>query len=252
MLDLQLFLGRPIITPASVSSSKSKPPQFDSEATYTDSLVLGTFERETIDGEVEYLTSHLDIANSNLPILRDVMRKGQSLYERSIGKASQASHARAKDMSKEGSWGLSGAGEAANVHPVLALSRSSAFTPTVPVSDSNSALVPSFSASKSSKSKCAGVDAARTSLIQIVESFRPNETVFEISARGKNNGKFAAGATLMNNRRRTLEKIIKHKRIASWDNIPSILSNVESDGLVHEDGADVDMEMANEEDLQVR
>lgn len=226
LLDLQLFLGRPLTNKA-----------LGGEAAYTDSLVLGTFEREAIDIDVEYIT-RLDVSNSSLSSLRQVMARGQSMYERSIGKASQASYARAKEMVKDGSWGLSGAGEAAHVHPIFALrniSPSSTTIATLLEGDSSTA-GPSISISTSTTPD---VLAARNSLMKVVESFRPSETVFEIGARGK-----TAGAVLMNSRRKTLEKIVKKTPVTS---VPTVLA----EETPWADKEDVDMEMAEEEEIQV-
>jgi ATP-dependent RNA helicase DDX54/DBP10 len=215
LLDLQLFLGRPLI---------GKAPE--GEASYTDSLVLGTFNRETIDTEVECI-AHLDVANSSLPTLRQVMRRGQSMYERSIGKASQASYARAKEMTKNGSWGLSGAGEAANVHPVFALRRGD----------------PAASSTRESSSREPSnnldLEAARNSLMRAVESFKPGETVFEIGTRGR-----TSSATLMNSRRKTLEKVMKK---SPKPEVPTVLSAVSA----WNKAKPVDLEMAEEADLEV-
>jgi ATP-dependent RNA helicase DDX54/DBP10 len=110
LLDLQLFLGRPL---------RTKVKNIAGESGYVDNLVLGTFSREVIDQEIEYVKS-LDERESSLPTLREVMRKGQGMYERSKGKASQASYKRAKEMIKEGKWGFSGMmGEEGVIHPVL-------------------------------------------------------------------------------------------------------------------------------------
>ncbi|KAI0753932.1 P-loop containing nucleoside triphosphate hydrolase protein [Irpex lacteus] len=87
LLDLQLFLGRPI---------KSEIPHAGDQV-YTESLVLGPFDRDRLDEEAEYVRK-LDEENHNLDTLREVMKKG---------KASQASYNRAKVMIKEGNkWGL--------------------------------------------------------------------------------------------------------------------------------------------------
>ena len=215
LLDLQLFLGRPLV---------GKTP--GGEASYTDSLVLGTFNREAIDMDVEYI-AHLDVANSSLPTLRQVMRRGQTMYERSIGKASQASYSRAKEMTKDGSWGLNGAGEAANVHPVFAQRRSN----------------PEASVTRESSSRellsNAGTEAARNSLMRAVESFRPAETVFEIGTRGK-----TSNAILMNSRRKTLEKVTKK---SPKPDVPTVLSEAPA----WDKSKPVDLEMAEEDDLEV-
>ncbi|KAI0316257.1 DEAD-domain-containing protein [Amylostereum chailletii] len=62
LLDLQLFLGRPIQSDVPASRRRD-------ESTYTESLILGSFAREIADEEVEYIRS-LDTANNSLPTLR--------------------------------------------------------------------------------------------------------------------------------------------------------------------------------------
>jgi ATP-dependent RNA helicase DDX54/DBP10 len=224
LLDLQLFLGRPI---------SSKLLAEADEAAFTESLILGTFDREAVDSEVESII-RLDSSNSSLPMLRDVMRKGQGMYERSMGKASQASYARAKDMVKEGKWGLTGgAGEAANVHPVFSMFgvASTAVRHDTDASDG-----------RDGSSRIADVEAARTALMRAVDSFRPSETVFEIGSRGK-----APGALLMKDRRKTLEKIAKKTPAPV---VPSVLAPDASE-QTWDSQERVAMEMADEEDLKV-
>ena len=84
LLDLQLFLGRPLRSTVDVTAG---------ERSYVDSLILGAFPRSKIDDETEYVRG-LDNENRSLASMRDVMRKGQGMYERSRGKASQASYKR--------------------------------------------------------------------------------------------------------------------------------------------------------------
>lgn len=160
MLDLHLFLARPI-----------KAHADGGEAAYTETLVLGTFDRDKLDEESEYVRN-LHEANAALPALRDVMRKGQGMYERSQGKASQASYKRAKEMIKNGKWILDD-GQETGIHPVLLV--------------------------KAGKPKLH--DNARDALLRIVGSFRPTETIFEVGSRGQNEA-----AALMQNRRKALGK----------------------------------------------
>lgn len=215
LLDLQLFLGRPLVAEAP-----------EGEAPYTDSLVLGTFDREAIDTDVEYI-ARLDVENSSLPTLRQVMRRSQIMYERSIGKASQASYARAKEMSRDGNWRLSGGAEGMNVHPVFSLRRNNSTT-SAPNEDSSQKLLNN-----------PDIQAARNSLMRAVDSFRPVETVFEIGTRGK-----ASSAILMNSRRKTLDKIMKK---SPKPQVPTILSEDPS----WDKARPVDLEMAEEADIEV-
>ncbi|KIJ39871.1 hypothetical protein M422DRAFT_230441 [Sphaerobolus stellatus SS14] len=168
LLDLQLFLGRPL---------KSKA---ESEAAYVEYMVLGTFERDKIDDDIEYIRT-LHEANSALPALREVMRKGQSMYERSQGKASQASYKRSKDVVQGGKW-ICFDGREAGVHPIL----------------------------KSRKATGEDKDAARDAILKVVSTFRPSETVFELGMRGQNEA-----AALMQNRRKTLGKAIERAKVAT-------------------------------------
>jgi ATP-dependent RNA helicase DDX54/DBP10 len=162
LLDLQLFLSWPL--------KGSVEGQGDQE--YTKSMVLGTFQRDKIDEDVEYIRT-LDEENTSLPTLREVMRRGHAMYERSKGKASQASHQRAKEMTKDGRWSL--AGSATGVHPILLRGGDSA--------------------------EQKDQEARRKELLRSVHAFTPTETVFELGKKGD-----AANAALMKERRRALSK----------------------------------------------
>ena len=178
LLDLRLFLGRPLRTKVKTTAGESG---------YVDNLVLGTFSREVIDQEIEYVKS-LDERESSLPTLREVMRKGQEMYERSKGKASQASYKHAKEMIKEGKWGFSGMmGEEGVIHPVLR--RYSGATGEY--------------VDEAKEAEEEEMERKKAVLLAAVHSFRPLETVFEIGSRGKN-----AGTLLMKDRRKALAKAI--------------------------------------------
>ncbi|THH20429.1 hypothetical protein EW146_g934 [Bondarzewia mesenterica] len=214
LLDLQLFLGRPI-------RSQISGPESGQESSYTESLILGTFGRELMDEEVEYIRS-LDEANHSLPSLREVMRKGHGMYERSKGKASQASYKRAKEMMQDpNKWGLVGAGSVGGVHPVFLL-----------------------------KGRDRGVvdlaekveqENRRKALLRAVNSFRPAETVLEIGARGK-----TGNAALMKERRKALSKAVERATVAST----SAAALGEDEVVNHEDVEMESVEMADEEDIQ--
>ncbi|TFK44727.1 DEAD-domain-containing protein [Crucibulum laeve] len=162
LLDLQLFLGRPLLNDI----------QEDSDQAYTEALILGTFQREIIDEDVEYVRS-LDNVNHALPTLREVMKRGHAMYERSKGKASQQSYKRAKEMVKDPKWIL--AGSDSGIHPVLL--------------------------------RGAGADErrkkedARKNLLRTVNAFKPSETIFEAGSKGN-----STNAALMKERRKALNK----------------------------------------------
>lgn len=203
LLDLQLFLGRPI---------KSDVTN-DGDQNYIEFLVLGTFEREKIDDDVEYLRT-LEAVNHNLPVLREVMKRGHAMYERSKGKASSASYKRAKEMSKDNKWML--AGSDSGIHPVL----------------------------------MRGADAERKReqevkrklLLKAVNFFRPSETVLEVGSK-----KDSTNAELMKQRRKALVKAVERAPVTS-----SSVRLEEEDfaDAVDEDGGG-NVEMANEDDLAV-
>lgn len=206
LLDLQLFLGRPI---------KSEVTQ-DGDQTYTDSLVLGPFDRDRTDEEVEYVKK-LDDENHNLPTLRALMMKGHSMYERSKGKASQASYTRAKAMIKEGKWGLVGATSLR--HPVLFRSKDG-----------------------TDMAKKILEEKKRKELLMAVSSFRPGETVLEIGARGN-----AETTALMKQRRQALSKARLRAQQASTS-AATLDDEVDSED---EKPPGAEVEMADEEEIAV-
>lgn len=207
MLDLQLFLGRPI----------KNEIQQDGDQPYTESLILGPFDRERVDEEVEYVR-RLDEDNHNLTTLREVMRKGHGMYERSKGKASQASYVRAKTMMKGGKSGLVGA--MSTPHPVLLRSNDG-----------------------TSIAKKLEEEKRRKQLLMAVNAFRPSETVLEIGARGN-----AETAALMKQRRKALSKAAQRAQTASTSTA-AIEDDDEEDAEVAEPAGEV--EMADEEEIAV-
>jgi ATP-dependent RNA helicase DDX54/DBP10 len=162
LLDLQLFLGRPLVNDV----------DGDTLHVYTESLVLGTFQRERIDEDVEYVRS-LDDVHHSLPTLREVMRRGHSMYERSKGKASPQSYKRAKEMMKDPKWLLSCSHS--GIHPVI--------------------LRNSGTHDKREQ------EEARKNLLRVVNGFTPSETVFEVGSKGN-----SETAALMKERRKALQK----------------------------------------------
>lgn len=162
LLDLQLFLGRPL----------KNDVTGDGDGPYIDFLVLGTFERSKIDEDIEY-TRTLEDANHSLPSLRDVMKRGHTLYEKSKAKASPPSYNRAKEMIKDPQWLL--AGSNSGIHPVLLRGKN--------------------------EQKRREEEEARNALIRAVNSFIPSETVFEVGTKGN-----STNAALMKERRKALNR----------------------------------------------
>lgn len=162
LLDLQLFLGRPLVNDVVETGDQI----------YTESLVLGNFQRETIDDDVEYIRS-IDAATHSLPVLREVMKRGHAMYERSKGKASPQSYKRAKEMVKDPKWLL--AGSESGIHPVL--------------------LRGPDAEEKRQK------ENTRKALLRVVTSFTPSETVFEVGSKGT-----SETSALMKDRRKALKR----------------------------------------------
>ena len=231
-LDLQLFLGRSLVT-----SRTAALPDHDA----SQSMFLGTIPRDSIDADFEYITTSLTEANPALPLMKSVVKKGQAMYERSQGKAAQESYRRSKEMTKDPTWGLAGSiGEEAAVHPSFAASAVNSMN----VSSTSGA------SSSSSKQDQIALAAARASLLASVNSFRPQETIFEIGARGKNNS-----FQMMQDRRATLNKAIGRKTAQLTSVVPGADKAGEKDHDREEETDEYgmpkeDMEMADEDTLE--
>ena len=210
LVELQLFLGRPLLRDV---------PSGD-EGPYTDSLVLGAFPRATLDDEVAYIRT-LEAEHHALPTLRDVMRKGQGMYERSRGRASTASYTRAKEMSQDPvRWGLATGGAAGGVHPVLQLKR--------PATSEGSA--------------DPYADTRRRALLAAVDSFRPSETALEIGSRGK-----TGNADLMKDRRKALKRAVERRGLAQVSVGGALATELNNGSILPGES----LEMASQEEIDV-
>ncbi|KAI0699545.1 DEAD-domain-containing protein [Cytidiella melzeri] len=208
LLDLQLFLGRPITSQITHAGDQ----------VYTESLVLGPFDRDRLDEEAAYVRK-LDEENHNLETMRGVMKKGHGMYERSKGKASQASYNRAKAMTKDGGkWGL--VGSTSTVHPIFL--RSARKDDDVDVE------------------KKLDEDRRRKELLKAVSAFKPSETVLEIGARGN-----AETAALMKQRRKALSKAAIRAQVASTSSAAVQDDEGEDEGV----GAKDEIMMADEAEI---
>lgn len=87
LLDLQLFLARPLITPDKVAGK---------EIAYNANIVTGSIPREQLDTDVEWVTTFLD--DVNMASLLKVAKNGYKMYQRSRPTASQESHKRSKEL----------------------------------------------------------------------------------------------------------------------------------------------------------
>jgi ATP-dependent RNA helicase DDX54/DBP10 len=214
LLDLQLFLGRPLKHRASPEDARA----------WCDSLVLGPFPRDAIDQELESIKA-LDAEDSSIQSLREIMRKGHGMYERSKGKASQASYKRAKDMSKDpASHGLVGMSTA--IHPVLFHK----------------------SAKTNFQAEAAGdqvEEGKRVALLKVINSFTPAETVLEVAHKAQKGKGTETTAALMKERRKALKKAVDRAALAS-------ASKEEPEEEDEEGPTNRVVAMADEDDIAVR
>lgn len=214
LLDLQLFLGRPLKHRASSEDARA----------WSDSLVLGPFPRDAIDQELESIKS-LDAEDTSIQSLREIMRKGHGMYERSKGKASQASYKRAKEMSKDpASHGLV-----------------STPTPTHPVLFRKSAKA--ISQAKAAEDQIE--EEKRAALFKVINSFTPAETVFEVAHKAHKGKGTETTAALMKVRRKALKKAVDRAALAS-------VSKAEPEEEDKEDPSNRLIAMADEDDIAVR
>lgn len=233
LLDLQLFLGKPLVTPKDAEKD-------DNGVDSTNQLVFGTIPRDSLDADTEYVATTLNEAAPHLRSLKEVVRKGQAMYERSQGKASQESYRRAKAMMKDEAWGLAGtANEYASAHPVFAASQGAASTEAQQAAAANGEF--------RSLAADPNVIKARAALLAKVNSFSPAETVFEVGSRGK-----TVGAQIMQDRRRELQ-MIKKKQVRS---AAAAVEEAGSEPDQEEEDVEMavgpagDMELADEADLE--
>lgn len=109
----------------------------------------GSLPRDSLETMLEYVQQTLDIEESQLPSLREVMKRGQTMFERSRAKANRDAYKYVKDISASGGPPL--------VHP--------AFSVDATAHDSQV--------------------EGRSKLLASIEAYQPHETIFEIGARGK-------------------------------------------------------------------
>lgn len=93
LLDLQLFLGRPLV----VGRHSSKEPR------YSDDVVVGSLVRDAVSRYTEWVSKLLE-EDADIGVQRGVAQKGEKLYMRSRNAASAESAKRAKDLVESKGW----------------------------------------------------------------------------------------------------------------------------------------------------
>lgn len=187
------------------------------DADFVNDVVVGSLVREELARSCEWIDKLLD-KDSDLLALRAVALKGEKLYLKSRSAASAESARRAKEISSLETWG--------SLHPLFS-------------NDSNIA------------------ELQRERMLARVSSFKPQETIFEMSKLGTG----ADAANVMKKRRATVEAN-RQKRArpveepteeaASHINSShSFKDNSSSDGGDESRDIDVDMLSASSEELEI-
>ncbi|GAA6007345.1 ATP-dependent RNA helicase DBP10 [Rhodotorula paludigena] len=198
LLDLELFLTRPLklcpLTPSSSAPSTSAIAAASDDPDFAQTLIFGTPPRSLTDIDLETHRALL-VHAPHLENLQGVAQRGQRMYERGLGKASPESYRRAKEMARKKAeeaerTGLVGIGEE---HPVYDAYIARAAGAAGGGGDAREAVERAKEAERS-----------RADLLAKISGFRPPETVFEVSAKGKNGGSEGSIAMLMKERRRAL------------------------------------------------
>ncbi|KAK4054322.1 ATP-dependent RNA helicase dbp10 [Microbotryomycetes sp. JL221] len=240
LIDLSLFLTRPIKT-CLLSLPQQQQQQTDDQddVDYANNLILGTAPRSLIELELETvrsLTSH----NDQINILNQVAKRGQKMYERGLQKASSESYRRSKEMErKEKGLTHSNSNDIENVNPIFL----------------NYLKIENQFVSKQ-------FQQSRFDLLNKINNFKPNETVFEVGTKGK--AGHSVLSQLMKDRRKAMLKSEQSRELGKKDD--QIMSsynddqNQDDDDDKQQEDEDVaavrskrgvaDMDEADEEELE--
>lgn len=260
LLDLELFLTRPL-------THLPLPP--GTEPDYAQTLLLGAAPRSLTDTDLD---AHRSLLRHHpaLETLQQVAGRGQRMYERGLSKASPESYRRAKELArKEADQAARGEGGAATVggaggdeHPIYDayIARMAGALP-----DDAADKTTSSADVREAVERAKAAERERAELMAKLSGFRPNETVFEVTAKGKNHGSEGGIALLMKERRRALMKSARARELVAKveeDELPAVPEGAE--GADDDDDAEMavveqpkpvatgDMDDADEEELEVR
>ncbi|GAA6044170.1 hypothetical protein JCM8097_007216 [Rhodosporidiobolus ruineniae] len=254
LLDLELFLSRPLrLTPL---PADGPGPDF------AQSLVLGAPPRALIDLDLETYRSLVE-HQPQLEILAGVAGRGQRMYERGLAKASPESYRRAKEMvrkkneeaAKYGGVAVAEAGEEHPIYDAWIVRSSSSGPSSYPSAAGGAEAGPSTSSSASTSTSAADLaaqvakakeaEAARAALLAKVSGFRPPETVFEVSAKGKNHASEGGIALLMKERRKALMRSARAREVlreVGQEELPQAPEGDGEEGDGESEWKDVEME----------
>lgn len=259
LFDLELFLSRPIkFCPLASAAAEG-----EEEPDYAHTLVVGAPPRLLTDTDIETHRSLVE-HHPHLAQLQQVAQRGQRMYERGLGKASPESYRRTKEMHREKVDRANKTGgivaEAGEEHPVY-----DTYLARIAPGGSSSGATAEDVHAAAARAKAA--ERTRADLIAKLSGFRPNETVLEVTAKGKNGGSTSNVATLMHERRKALlrsERARELTRKVDEDELPEVPEGDEGAVPKH-DGAgeevaevelpkaprQTEMDEADEEELEV-
>ncbi|WWC87190.1 uncharacterized protein L201_002076 [Kwoniella dendrophila CBS 6074] len=152
-----------------------------------DADILKTFPQDNVSEQMEFIIQGLDEEAPHLVAQREVMRKGQAMFERSRGKASPNSYRKAKLLGQS-------LGGRPSSFPVDSSLCSSTFTPNI---------------------------EARERLVASLAAYAPSETIFELGRRGE-----TENSQLMQKRRKLIagrKNAVKADNLAPKDEDEAVL-----------------------------
>ncbi|GAA5844142.1 hypothetical protein JCM3766R1_003270 [Sporobolomyces carnicolor] len=212
MLDLELFLSRPLkLCPIASSSSSNNGGAID----FAQTLVLGSAPRSLVDLDLEAHRSLL-VHHPQLETLQQVAQRGQKMYERGLAKASPESYRRAKEIARtkhDKVNGVGGQSDAGSENPIWDQYMARSLLTT---RNGGGGGVTSSSTTTNEEGGGGGAmtdetvqrakeaERERADLLAKISGFRPSETVFEVGTRGKRSSEPLAA--LMKERRKAMMK----------------------------------------------
>lgn len=235
LFDLELFLSRPLkICPLSTDPSSSSV-----EPDYAQTLILGAPPRLLTDTDIETHRSLVE-HHPHLEQLQQVASRGQRMYERGLGKASPESYRRAKEMAREKVERAAKTGgvitEAGEEHPVY-----DEYIARLVTGGSNASA--SAEDVRAATERAKANERSRADLLAKISGFRPNETVLEVTAKGKNGGSVGNVAMLMQERRKALLRSERARELTKKideDELPELPEGAGDSMAVDDDGGDDD------------
>lgn len=267
LFDLELFLSRPLkFCPLSSSSSTSatEPSSLSVDDTagagepdYAHTLILGAPPRLLTDTDIETHRSLVE-HHPHLEQLQQVSQRGQRMYERGLGKASPESYRRTKEMAREKVERAAKTGgvitEAGEEHPIYDDYLASALGRGVGGGGVAAGATSGGEEDvRAVAERAKAIERSRAELLAKIGGFRPNETVLEVNAKGKNGASEGSVANLMKERRKALLRSERARQLTKKvdeEELPEVpegvsgADDVSANGLMAAAAAEEDDEVA--------